>query len=71
MVKQTTFIFSFIFVILIVILSANQSAGKNFGKISLPLGKVEVLSGGTGQIFRSMRGILSAPWRNPAAKSHW
>jgi len=48
MVKQTTFIFSFIFVILIVILSANQSAGKNFGKISLPLGKVEVQSGGAG-----------------------
>jgi len=48
MVKQTTFLLSFILVILIVILSANQSAGKNFGKISLPLGKVEVQSGGTG-----------------------
>ena len=48
MVKQTTFLLSFILVILIVILSANQSTGKNFGKISLPLGKVEVQSGGTG-----------------------
>ena len=48
MVKQTTLLLSFILVILIVILSANQSASKNFGKISLPLGKVEVQSGGAG-----------------------
>jgi hypothetical protein len=48
MVKQTTLLLSFILVTLIVILSANQSAGKNFGKISLPLGKVEVQSGGAG-----------------------
>ena len=48
MVKQTTLLFSLIPVTLIVILSANQSASKNFGKISLPLGKVEVQSGGAG-----------------------
>ena len=48
MVKQTTLLLSFIATVLIVILSANQSAGKNFGKISLPLGKVEVQSGGAG-----------------------
>ena len=48
MVKQTVLLLSFIATVLIVILSANQSTGKNFGKISLPLGKVEVQSGGTG-----------------------
>jgi len=48
MVKQTVLLISFIAVVLIVILSANQSTGKNFGKISLPLGKVEVQSGGIG-----------------------
>ena len=47
MVKQRTLLLSFITAILIVVLSANQSA-KNFGKISLPLGKVEVQSNGTG-----------------------
>ena len=48
MVKQTVLLLSFIATVLIVILSANQSTGKNFGKISLPLGKVEVQSGGAG-----------------------
>jgi hypothetical protein len=48
MVKQITLLLSFITTILIVVLSAHQSAGKNFGKISLPLGKVEVQSGGAG-----------------------
>ena len=48
MVKQITLLISFITAILIVVLSANQSAGKNFGKISLPLGKVEVQSSGAG-----------------------
>ena len=48
MVKETTLLFYLIPVTLIVILSANQSASKNFGKISLHLGKVEVQSGGAG-----------------------
>ena len=48
MVKKITLLISFITTILIVVLSANQSAGKNFGKISLPLGKVEVQSNGAG-----------------------
>ncbi len=48
MVKQTVLLLSFIATVLIVVLSANQSTGKNFGKISLPLGKVEVQSGGAG-----------------------
>ena len=48
MVKQITLLLSFITAILIVVLSAHQSSGKNFGKISLPLGKVEVQSGGAG-----------------------
>ena len=48
MVKQTTLILSFITALLVVVVFANQSGAKKFGKISLPLGKVEVQSGGAG-----------------------
>ena len=48
MIKHTTLILSFITVLLVVVVFANQSGAKKFGKISLPLGKVEVQSGGAG-----------------------
>ena len=48
MVKHTTLILSFITTLLVVVVFANQSGAKKFGKISLPLCKVEVQSGGAG-----------------------
>ena len=48
MIKNTTLILSFITALLVVVVFAKQTGAKKFGKISLPLGKVEVQSGGTG-----------------------